>query len=179
MKHIKSYHIVIFTIIFLIFIFFVLPNQSAKSLSVGIDQSPDTSIFYTSQTLYQLAEDYGDEGRDFYITQRFTFDLVFPLVYGLFLLFTIGFLSYRVKDNKFKYLIYLPILSVLFDYLENITTSITMYRYPSLTPFISSIAGFMTLIKWGILSLSFLALLYLLTLYVNKARKLKKETVIS
>jgi hypothetical protein len=156
---------------------FVLPNQSAKSLSAGIEQSPDTSIFYTSQTLYQLAEDYGQEGRDFYVTQRFTFDLIFPLVYGLFFISTIGFLSYRIKANKYKYLIYLPIISVIFDYLENISTSITMYRYPKLTPFISDIAGFMTLFKWSILSLSILVLPFLITLYIHQLRKNKKEMV--
>ncbi len=153
-----------------------MPNQSAKSIAAGIEQSPDTSIFYTSKTLYKLAEDYGQEGRDFYIHQRFTFDLLFPLVYGLFLISTIGFLSYRIKDHKFKYLIYLPIISVIFDYLENISTSITMYRYPSLTPIISHIAGFFTIFKWGFLSLSFIALVYIL-LYIFKKHKLTKKKV--
>ncbi len=166
MRFIKWYHVLVFTLLFLIFMIFILPNEAAASSANGIEQSPDTSIFYTSQTLYRLADEYGEAGRDFYITQRFTFDLIWPIVYGLFLISSVGFLTYRINNPKYKQIFLLPLLAMLFDYLENISVSITMSRYPSLTPIISHLAGFMTLFKWLILMLAVIALIYLLSIYL-------------
>lgn len=177
MRFIKWYHVLVFTILFLIFIIFILPNETAVLSSYGIEQSPDTSIFYTSQTLYRLADEYGELGRDFYITQRFTFDLIWPVIYGLFLLSSISFLAYRINNPKYKYFIYLPLLAMLFDYLENITVSITMSRYPILTPITSHLAGFMTLFKWSILSLVVISLVYLLSIYIYNVIKIKNRKV--
>jgi hypothetical protein len=177
MKYVKWYHVLVFTLLFLIFMIFILPEESNKSLTYGITESPDTSIFYTSDTLYRLADEYGESGREFYVTQRFTFDLIWPIVYGLFLLSTIGFLTYKINDPKYKYFVYMPVVSVIFDYLENITTSITMHRYPMLTPFISDMAGFMTLFKWSMLSLSMIALIFLLSIYLYNALKIKRRKV--
>ena len=78
-------------LIFLLFTALVLPRQAAKSEhETGSAVSPDTSIFYSPAGLYQIAKSYGEEGRRAYIRARFTFDLVWPLVYTLFL---IDFLS--------------------------------------------------------------------------------------
>lgn len=174
MKHLKWYHLCLTTLLLLIFMFFVLPNESTKSLSYGIIQSPDTSIFYTSETLYQLAEDYQEEGRDFYISQRFTFDLIWPIVYGLFFISMIGYFVHKVDPKKYKPLIWLPIINIGFDYLENTATSITMYRFPLRTPIIADIAGYITLFKWLSIMITVISLIFLLSLYIYEFIKFKK-----
>jgi len=73
-------------LIFALEVAFVLPQQAerAESVSQGAG-SPDTSFFYSSTDLYNMAETYGAEGRTAYVCARFTFDLIFPLTYLFFL----------------------------------------------------------------------------------------------
>lgn len=71
-------------LIFVLFMIFVLPQQSQKAEAYSGGTSPDTSYFYSAADLYQMAEAYGADGRAAYIYARFTFDLVFPLAYLFF-----------------------------------------------------------------------------------------------
>ncbi|MBK6645342.1 MAG: hypothetical protein IPG44_06250 [Anaerolineales bacterium] len=81
--------------VFVFFMIVVLPQQAQKAEAYSGGTSPDTSYIYSAGDLYQMAEDYGAEGRAAYIYARFTFDLVFPLVYGFFLTATISWLLAR------------------------------------------------------------------------------------
>lgn len=66
--------VIVGTIIFIAFIIIVLPwisNYSA--VSIGVSESPDMSIIYTSDDMYRIADLYGVEGRKTYIFLRWTF----------------------------------------------------------------------------------------------------------
>ena len=148
--------------IFLAFSALVLPAQSAGAETYAGDaQSPDTSLFYSANDLYEAAEAYGEEGRAAYVRSRFTFDLIWPLVYALFLGTAISWISTRVltPDSRWRLANLLPILGALFDYLENISTSIVMLRYPAHTPLVDALAPILTLTKWVLIGGSF-ALLF-------------------
>ena len=53
----------------------------------------------------------------------------------------------------------LPFGAVIFDYLENISTSIVMWFYPLRVDFIGFLATVLTPIKWTLLSIAFLLLI--------------------
>jgi hypothetical protein len=53
----------------------------------------------------------------------------------------------------------LPFLGMIGDYLENISTSIVMGRYPLATPVIDWMAGIFTTLKWLLIGGSFIGLL--------------------
>lgn len=136
-------------LIFTVFIIFVLPGVSLTTREItGSNLSPDTSIFYSVETLYKIAEDYGAAGRDYYINSRFTFDVVWPLVYGFFLVSSLS-MTFREPIVKRSFYVFnlLPIFAVVFDFLENITVSYLMFRYPQ-TSYIGYLAPYFTLIKW-------------------------------
>jgi len=152
-------------LIMIIFMIFVLPEQARNSLEItGSSSSPDTSFYYTPSDLYQIAEDYGISGRQAYIKSRWTFDLVFPLVYVLFLVTGISwlyiFINTRNKNWGLSNL--LPILGGIFDYLENGATSFVMLIYPEKVNVLAQAAGILTLLKWIFISLAFLAYLILI-----------------
>lgn len=171
LKHLNGYASLITLVTFIVFVIFVLPNESQKSEALGLISGPDTSFFYTANKLYQIADSYGIIGRQFYIRQRFTFDIIWPIVYGAFLYFNSIYFYKKHHFSKNTYMLYLPIVAVVFDYLENIMTSIVMYRYPNQTIIIDHMAGFMTSLKWITLSASFVVLLYLILIYtVNKLK---------
>ncbi len=138
-------------VIFLVFTALVLPGQAAGSAErTGGAQQPDPSLFYTPAELYGMAEAYGPDGRQAYIQARFTFDVVWPLVYGFFLVTTIGWLAGKAfrSGSPWRLLTLAPVLGVLFDYLENLATSLVMARYPAQTPVVDLLAGPLTLVKW-------------------------------
>ncbi|MGD8814637.1 MAG: hypothetical protein PVI78_09200 [Anaerolineales bacterium] len=149
-------------IIFLVFTAWALPSQAAQAEAVTGDAgSPDMSFYYTAEELYGLAESYGQEGRQAYIRARFTFDLAWPLVYGFFLCMGIGWVFRRVfaPGSGWHLANLVPILGVVFDYLENISTSLVMARYPDPTAVADSMAAVFTMVKWVLVAGSFALLL--------------------
>ncbi|MGD2252321.1 MAG: hypothetical protein PVF70_05325 [Anaerolineales bacterium] len=149
-------------IIFLVFTAWALPSQAAQAKAVTGDAgSPDMSFYYTAKELYGLAESYGAEGRQAYIRARFTFDLVWPLVYGFFLCIGIGWVFRRAfsPGSVWQLANLVPILGVVFDYLENVSTSLVMGRYPDPTKIVDSLAAVFTMVKWILVAGSFALLI--------------------
>jgi hypothetical protein len=146
-------------VIFVLFTALVLPGQSAKAPGDG--SSPDLSLFYTAGDLYAMAESYGPEGRQAYVRARFTFDLVWPLVYTFFLVTAISWIFGRAfpPDSRWQRANLLPVLGALFDYLENLSTSLVMIRFPAQTPVVDVLAPVCTFTKWTLLGASFVLLL--------------------
>ena len=149
-------------IAFLVFAALVLPGVSAQSSAeAGGAGSPDLSLFYTPQRLYDMAEAYGTEGRTAYVRARWTFDLVWPLVYAAFLGATISWLYGRAfqGESRWRRANLVPLLGALLDYGENACTSLLMARYPARTPVVAVLAPLFTLLKWVALGASFVLLL--------------------
>lgn len=146
-------------VVILLFMIFALPGQSNGEVQFAV--VPDLSIYYSARSLYRMAETYGEEGRAAYIYARFTFDLVWPIVYGLFLITIISWIYGRILsvEGMWKNLNLVPFLGMLSDYLENISTSIVLWRFPAVTPVISSLAGIFTLSKWILIGISFVLLI--------------------
>ena len=148
-------------VIFLLFTVLVLPSQAegadAYSGEIG---SPDTSFYYSADTLYQFAEAYGSQGRSAYIRTRVTFDVVWPLVYLAFLATSISWVFQKagIAGELWSRLNLAPVLGLIFDYLENGATVAVMTRYPDPTPVLASLAGVLTTLKWTFISGSFVIL---------------------
>ena len=138
-------------VILVLFTALTLPGQTAEAerLSHGAG-TPDTSLWYTPADLTAMAESYGPAGRQAYLQARWTFDLIFPLVYTAFLVTAIGWLARRISGTPGRWQManLLPVLGMALDYLENITASIVMARYPAPGPVAASLAPIFTLLKW-------------------------------
>ncbi|HEY60085.1 MAG TPA: hypothetical protein G4N92_05310 [Anaerolineae bacterium] len=148
-------------VIFLLFTALVLPDQAAKlETATGIRESPDTSFIYSANDLYQMADAYGAEGRAAYIRARFSFDLVFPLVFTFFLVTAISWVYAHVfpTESAWRHANLVPLSGMVFDYLENLSASLVMLRYPQRTAVVDWLAPVFTLIKWVFISVSVLLL---------------------
>lgn len=165
---------VLMVVVFVLFMIFVLPDQAAKAeeFARGAD-SPDMSFFYLPEDLFQMAADYGETGRQAYIRARFTFDLVFPVVYGLFLLTSISWLGKGVfsQGSRWRMLNLVPVLGVLFDLLENGFTSIVMAAHPNRPMAAAVFASGSTLVKWVLVYTSFIVLFTFGVLWLYKQIK--------
>lgn len=148
-------------VIFLIFIATILPRQALKvEETSGGAESPDTSFFYSTDDLYKMADTYGEAGRMAYIRTRFSFDTIFPLVYTAFLCTSISWITQRAfpHHSRWQYTNLVPILGMGFDFLENISTSLVMARFPAKTPVVDWLAPVLSLVKWIFVNGSFILL---------------------
>jgi type II secretory pathway pseudopilin PulG len=156
-------------LVFALFMVLVLPSMAASSeAQTGSQESPDTSIIYTAEDLYRMAQDYGEVGRQAYVRVRLTFDVIWPLVYCAFLVLAIGWLARRALPigSRWQRANLVPLLAVLFDYLENLFASVVMLRYPDPTPILASLAPWMTMVKWFFVGTSFGLLVVYAGIYV-------------
>jgi hypothetical protein len=148
-------------VVFALFTALVLPRQAASADTTAAEVgTPDLSFYYSADDLYRMAEAYGEEGRRAYIRARFTFDLIWPMVYTFFLVTAISWLYNRGfrEGGPWQRANLAPMLGMLFDYLENITTSLVMLRYPTPTPLVAWLAPAFTSLKWVFVVGSFLLL---------------------
>ncbi len=153
-------------LVFVLFTALVLPGQSNSAEGARLDTSgqpvgsPDTSLYYSAAQLYRITHAYGPQGRQAYIQARIYFDIIWPLVYTFFLLTALSYLGQRAfpAGSPWRLANLLPLGGLLLDYLENISTSVVMARYPLATPIIADLAGVFTLLKWLFLGVSFLVL---------------------
>ena len=163
LRHISTGWVALLALlVFVLFSALVLPQQAAQAeRETGGSASPDTSFFYKPSDLYQMAESYGEAGRQAYIRARFTFDLIWPLVYAFFLTTAISWTFSRAfaSDSRWQRANLAPLLGAIFDYLENVSTSLVMTRYPDQTMVVDVLAPVFTAVKWGLLGASFILLL--------------------
>lgn len=159
--------------IFIIFSALALPAQAEEmARSTHGAGSPDTSLFYSPDDLYRMAETYGPAGRAAYIRIRFTFDLLWPVIYTAFLATVASWLLRRASlpAGNLQLLNLLPLVGMLFDYLENICAALVMGRYPARTPIIDALTPVFTFLKWTFIAGSFVLLLTALTLAIARSR---------
>lgn len=172
----KGWVTLIALIIFLLFTALVLPRQASTAASnTGDEWTPDLSFYYTGDQLYQLAQAYGEEGRAAYIHARFTFDLVWPLVYMVFLTTGISWLFRRAfaAHSIWQFTNLAPLFGMVLDYLENIATSLVMARYPSPTGVIAALAPIFTMVKWILVGGSFV--LFLVGVVAGVGKMIRKS----
>lgn len=156
--------------LFVMFMLVVLPSESDRSAQVtGSVTSPDTTFYYTRDQLYQIAEDFGLEGRLYYLDSRISFDIIWPLVYTFFLINAISWLLNKtiLEESKLRLLNLTPLVAILLDYMENITNMIVMFRFPGQTDILASLAGIITSLKWVFVGGSFLILVFGVVLWVG------------
>ena len=156
----------------------VLPGQAANTEIRGEEiGTPDLALYYSPSELYHMANKFGELGRTDYIKARFTFDLIWPLVYTFTLVTTISWLLSRAVTltSKWRHANLLPFIVLILDYLENISTSLVMFRYPARADLIASLAPFFTFFKWVTLVISFIMLLVAIILWIFTRYRYKKN----
>lgn len=153
-------------LLFLFFLGFVLPREAQRFEGyTQSGESPDTSLIYSSHDLYRMAHEYGEDGRSYYIRSRFTFDIIWPLIYLFFLVSSMS-MVWGSLDGSWRMVNLIPFGGLIFDYLENGMASIVMYRYPLSSPIPASLAPIFTFVKWVFVGASFSLLLLGILFYL-------------
>jgi len=155
----------LFMLLFLTFTVTEVVSQSEISAEYQGDAgSVDLSFWYTADDVFNMAEDYGQEGRDAYILARYSFDVIFPIIYAAFLVTSISFLAGKQFEigSNWMHLNLVPIAGMILDLFENSFAILIMGAYPEKLVFLASIVPFMTMLKWIFVGGSFLIIFILL-----------------
>ncbi|MCH4886977.1 hypothetical protein EZV73_05325 [Acidaminobacter sp. JC074] len=124
-------------------ILILLPQMSGVLESLnGHNITPDSDFFYNAGRLHEIKMTYSQEGINAYVWTRFSYDLVWPLIYLFFMVATLALML----DEKTKFIRYLPLIAVNFDLLENITCS--LYFKVVENQFVASLASIFSAVKW-------------------------------
>jgi len=160
---------IVIVVIFLLFTSIVLPYIAGLTTRlIGVSESPDTGFGLTLNDLYFIRSEYGAYGRKVYIIMRYTFDIVWPIVYTSFLVVVFAYLGRNLNLKVGYKILYLPLIAVLFDFLENISATIFMAKYPKQADFFGMMTLSSSMIKWGLIGLCFAGVIVLLVMYIIK-----------
>jgi hypothetical protein len=162
--------LIISSVLFVIFMATVLPYVSywtevVKELPAG----PDTLFTWNINEYYSVRSTFGEEGRRLYIILRWTFDVVWPMVYTFFYFIAISFLAKKTKDSiGYKWLL-IPVFAVVFDFAENTMATIFMAMFPSSSDVVVRLLIVSSNAKWAFVGLSFVVIIYLGIKWVVKS----------
>lgn len=143
-------------LVFGLFMAFVLPAAAREAAAYTPEGAGfDTSFLYTPAQAAAKAGAYTTEGRLAYIAARWSFDLAYPLVYGLFMLAAWSFSLERLTRGSplGRRLSLLPLLAPAFDYVENVAATVVVASYPAVPAGWAVAASVGTALKWAFVGL--------------------------
>jgi hypothetical protein len=172
----------LFIVVFLFGWFtFAWRNETLKTLSGNFTlengkPTLDSDCFYTAEKAYDLFNKLGDDGRLFYAWTEITLDLIFPVLYTLFLSLLLIFIFRKLSNFKFqRALVLLPLMAMLFDFCENALIAFLLFAYPKKYIWIAVVASLSTKLKWIFVFASLAAIFYglirLVIRYLGKGGK--------
>ena len=159
------------TLVFTLALYVSFPAYWLKNTEATMNQLAGNPLgpidltfgFNPTRTLAMVA-DYGPAARAFYARAELTVDLVYPLVYSLLLMVLLTML-FRNKPNR--WFIALPLLTLLFDYLENAAIVTLLISYPTQSTGVAVLCELVKLAKWLSFGVTLVLLLYGLVLRVT------------
>ncbi len=110
----------------------------------------DLMFFYTPDNAFDMIEKYGPAGRDLYTKILLTVDILYPVIYTLFLGLFLSWLFQRgfTRESPMQRLNALPVGALLFDLLENIGIVSMLSMYPSIPAALAWIIMLISSAKW-------------------------------
>lgn len=168
---------VLFTVLFAIL--FILINFTAIGVAgllqiTGGANILDFELGYTTDQALHMLTALGEQGRIFYLMRIIPIDYLFPLSYMLCYSGWIALvLKYIEPIRRIKYLLFVPFMAMVFDWIENIGVIFMLNNYPLLPKwavFTSSTAGILKMICI-VASVAIIAVLFLV-LFVKRRKEL-------
>lgn len=132
---------------------FSVEKITALSGGMGI---PDARMFYTYAQLQEIFRHYGPQGRQMYLQLQWV-DMVYPLVYSLFLS-SLLFVVY--SKTRLRKTVYIPFIAAFFDYVENILLRVSILSFPDMQKGMVQMAGVVTFTKWFLIFFAFSLLVF-------------------
>lgn len=150
-KFTKGKTVLIFFVITMSVYFFMLfiSIPAVMKYSDGLNILDMRPFGYSAEYAKKLLTNLGAKGRQLYLFFQIQIDMAYPLLYAFtYSIMTLFFLRKAFHNvDKLKFIVFLPLISGIFDYLENIGTVIMLTRFPSFSNTCTVINNAFTIIK--------------------------------
>ncbi|PKP54271.1 MAG: hypothetical protein CVT92_00520 [Bacteroidetes bacterium HGW-Bacteroidetes-1] len=156
-----SRNIAILTVILLFFNLYLFKLFELKHEGKLL-QSLDVRFSYSYAEVFELFEKISEQGRADYFILTATVDMIYPIVYGLllvFLLLAITNVLFSAR-KKLLYIALIPFAIVFFDYMENFNTLLLLGSFPDMHHRAIATGSFFTSAKWTFATFSLILLLF-------------------
>jgi len=140
----------------------------------------DFQYGYSSAEAYEMLTALGADGRAFYIGRILPVDFPFPVSYMLCFASWIAWLLKNIgRKNWLNYLLFVPVLAMLFDWAENIGIIVMLNNYPLLPAWALSLASVSSTLKMGltVCSIAIIAILIIARLTMHFMRKKQNRSL--
>ena len=166
--------VVITSIVYLIMPIVTMPivNQFTNEMKI-LDLLPGG---YNFEYVITFFNNLGEEGRQSYLFYQIPVDMVFPLLLIITNCLLISFLLKKIDlfRTPFIYLCFLPFISGIADYSENIGIIIMLNQFPDIIMFAVKITSLFSVIKYSAITISFLVIIVLGMILAIKSKVQKR-----
>ena len=157
-----SFLFVLTMAVYLTMLLYSIPAVTAFAPKLPIfDLSP---FGYSFNYATELLDTLGVEGRNLYLSTQLPLDFICPglfsVTYSLLLVWLLG--KTYSEDSKVYYLVFVPFLAGIFDYVENVFIIKMITSFPDIQIATVKVASFFTLLKSSFTMLFFLLLIVFL-----------------
>ena len=157
--------VLVLFVMYLLFNAVILPYCSERIDPGGTVKVLDLAFGYHTQEAKQVLEAFGEEGRKTYFFVDSVIDIAYPIIYTLFNILLFGFFlrQFFPKGTKYQWINLVPLITMLFDFGENIHILRLIRQYPDLHSSTVLMASVLGMIKWilGISIMLFSVLLFI------------------
>lgn len=159
--------------LYLIFPGYFLKNAETQinTLSGKVLGPIDLTMGFTPDRTLQMVDQYGQAAREYYATVEMTIDVIYPLVYTCLFAVILSLLYYRKSYRPFALVNVFPFVTLVFDYLENITIVTMLKSHPDQSMTVASFCEIFKMLKW----FTFVVTVLLVVYGLLKALKMPKE----
>ncbi len=128
-------------LLLMVFNALIMPYLAGDSQAIPLD----LQFAYTPEQAYELISSYSEDNRHRYMIAEMTTDIVYPIVYTLFLSLTL----LLIFPNRGKIAL-IPYIIFIADMLENTGIVTMLYQYPKELYTVALITSVFSTIKWSI-----------------------------
>lgn len=136
--------------VFTIFNILIFPFLQRRIDPSGEHPMLDLLFGYSQEEAYYILDAIGEEGRSAYFFTTSIADMLYPIVYSLFLSIIIILILKKmmIADGLLSYLAFSPFLIMIFDFIENSAIIIMLSSFPQLTEWAVMTGSYAGMAKW-------------------------------
>lgn len=157
-------NVLFFLTLFIGFNTIVFPYFKGKFDPTNTVVPLDLRMGFTKEEAFQMLDSIGKEGRSTYYFTETLVDSVYPFVYTLFSIFTIGFLISKVfpKNHNLLKINILPIVAMIFDFCENFGIVSMLRSFPEISESMVQFTSVSNILKWTFAGIQIVLMIVLL-----------------
>ena len=176
-RHAKPGYIAVLLLLMAVFNVLVFPAYINQIVPDGGPAVLDVRFGFSADDAYDILRAYGEEGRGKYLQMIALADTIYPLVYGLLLIFLASFFLKRITtaSGEFRIVNLLAVDAVFFDFLENMGIMYMILRFPVRADFVAGMTSVFNILKYVMVLLAVILVVTSMIIFLFRTIRSRKR----